>query len=188
MVANRRRNRRWRAGNSSGEWRAKEAGNVSAAGLGKWWAHFTSLIWHMPGRTGASMIKSASVAIWAQIGSGIIFSVLMMGYGLVIWKGPWPAGMAGKQLDLLGQGQLISGSIVLVALVAIAGLRLGMKATRQGFDLSAERDDGEDHKTVIETTITQPASPPAPPPIVATTVTESVGPAAKPVHPPEIER
>lgn len=148
---------------------------MSAAGLARWWTHFTSLIWHMPGRTGASMIKSASVAIWAQIGSGIIFSLIMMGYAWVIWKGPWPQIMAGKQLDLLGQGQLISGIIVLVALVAIAGLRLGMKATRQGFDLSAERDDGEDHKTVIETVITQPPAPAAPPPTVETTVTESGG-------------
>lgn len=162
---------------------------MSAAGLARWWTHFTSLIWHMPGRTGASMIKSASVAIWAQIGSGIIFSLMMMGYGLVIWKGPWPSSAAGKQLDLLGQGQLVSGSIVLVALIAIAGLRLGMKATRQGFDLSAERDDGNERTTVVETVITQAPTPNAPPPTVETTVTEgAAAPKAAVSKPPEIER
>lgn len=144
-------------------------------GFSKWWAHFTGLIWHMPGRTGASMIKHASVAIWAQIGSGITFALMMTGYGLVVWKGPWPERWAGKQLDLLGQGQLICGIIVLVALIAIAGLRLGMKASKSGFDLSAERDDGDDHRTVIETTITQSAAPAAPAPTVETTVTESGG-------------
>lgn len=122
-----------------------------------------STIWHVPGRTLRAMNHAASIAMWAQVGAGVAATALLYWYGHAILTGPWPASAASKVLSLLGQGQAWSAIIMLVALTAIAGLRLGMKASKSGFDLSAEKDDGPETPTVIatvtETTITPGTKP-----------------------------
>lgn len=118
----------------------------------KWLQNIGSLLWHAPGRTWAGMMKAASLATWMQWGAGVSATVGMLAYGWVIWKGPWPESAAEKQLDLLGQGQLIFGIVVLVALAAIAGLRLAFSGGKDGFRAGVERDD--DDQTVKVETVT----------------------------------
>lgn len=115
-----------------------------------------STLWHAPGRTWAGMMRAGSLATWAQIGAGMAGTLIFVGYGLVIWKGPWPAGQAGKQLDLLGQGQLIAGTLIFLALTAIAGLKLAVNAGKDGFHASAERDDDPPKVVTITTTEVKP--------------------------------
>lgn len=113
------------------------------------------LIWHSPGKLWAGMMRAGSLATWMQWGAGVSATLGMLGYGWVIWKGPWPVGSAEKQLDLLGQGQLIFGIVVLVALAAIAGLRLAFSGGKDGFRAGVERDDDDTPpKVTVETTTT----------------------------------
>jgi uncharacterized membrane protein len=93
------------------------------------------------GRVWTSMLKAASVALWAQIGAGMAFTIGAGCLVWIIWKGPWtPAVEAARLSGLVGITFATLG-LVAVALVAIAGLRLGVKASKDGFDASVERDD-----------------------------------------------
>jgi hypothetical protein len=105
----------------------------------------------MIGRIWAAMLKAASVALWAQIGAGMAFTVGTGALVWIIWQGPWSATVERARLDWLGWISAGSLGLVLVALVAIAGLRLGVKASKDGFDASVERDD----PTVTTTTTTK---------------------------------
>jgi len=113
-----------------------------------------SLIWHAPGRAWGGMLRAGSLATWMQWGAGVSATAGMLGYGWVIWKGPWPANAAGKQLELLGQGQMIFGGVVLVALAAIAGLRLAVSGSKDGFRAGVERDDDDAPTVKVETVTT----------------------------------
>ncbi len=121
-----------------------------------------SLIWHIPGKAWTGMLKAGSLATWMQWGAGVSGTACMIGYGWVIWKGPWPREAYGKQLDLLGQGQLVFGAVVMVSLVAIAGLRLAFSGGKDGFKAGVERDDDEVKPvaTVTTTTTTEIETPP----------------------------
>jgi hypothetical protein len=109
-----------------------------------------SLLWHAPGRTWAGMMKAGSLATWMQWGAGVSASAIAIGFMLIIWLGPWPESAAGKRLDLLGQGQLMAWITVLVALAAIAGLRLAFSGGKDGFRAGVERDDDDPPKVNIE--------------------------------------
>lgn len=113
-----------------------------------------SALWNIPGRTWAAALKAASLATWMQWGAGVAATLGMLAYGWVIWKGPWPREAWSKQLDLLGQGQLIFGSVVLVALAAIAGLRLAFSGGKDGFRAGVERDDDDPPVATVTTTTT----------------------------------
>ena len=113
-----------------------------------------NMLWHAPGRTWAGMMKAASLATWMQWGAGVSATLGMLAYGWVIWRGPWPTSAAEKQLELLGQGQLIFGVVVLVALAAIAGLRLAFSGGKDGFRAGVERDDDDAPAVKVETVTT----------------------------------
>jgi hypothetical protein len=110
------------------------------------------------GRIWSAMMLAGSARFWAQVGAGVALSGLLMGYGLVIWLGPWPATSAGKQLDLLGQGQLIAGFLVLVALACITGTKVNFNASRSGVSANVDGDD-EPQSTTVETTVTVTEQP-----------------------------
>lgn len=106
----------------------------------------------MIGRIWAAMLAAGSVALWAQIGAGMAFTLGAGCLVWIIWKGPWtPAVEAARLSGLVGITFATLG-LVAVALVAIAGLRLGVKASKDGFDASVERDDDP---TVTTTTTTK---------------------------------
>lgn len=109
-----------------------------------------SLLWHAPGRTWAGMMKAGSLATWMQWGAGVSASAIAIGFMLIIWLGPWPESAASKRLDLLGQGQIMAWITVLVALAAIAGLRLAFSGGKDGFRAGVERDDDDPPKVNIE--------------------------------------
>jgi hypothetical protein len=111
-------------------------------------------LWHIPGRIWAGMMAAAPARNWAQVGAAMVLTLVLIGYGVVIWKGPWPMAQAGKQLELLGQGQLMAGFLVLVAVVCITGLTLNLNVSKEGLKADLERDD-----------------PPPPAPAAATTTT-----------------
>jgi hypothetical protein len=114
-------------------------------------------LWNIPGRIWAGMMAVAPARNWVQVGAATTLTLVLTGYGVVIWRGPWPKAMASKQLDLLGQGQLIAGFLVLVALVCITGLTLNLNVSREGLTADLERDDGAVRPTTVETT-TKPES------------------------------
>ena len=98
-------------------------------------------LWNIPGRIWAGMMAAASARHWAQVGAAMTLTLVFVGYGVAIWKGPWPKGMTGRQLDLLGQGQLIAGFLVLVALICITGLTLNLNVGKEGLTADLERDE-----------------------------------------------
>jgi hypothetical protein len=121
-----------------------------------------SLLWHAPGRTWAGMMKAGSLATWMQWGAGVSASAIAIGFMLIIWLGPWPESAASKRLDLLGQGQLMAWITVLVALAAIAGLRLAFSGGKDGFRAGVERDDDDPPAVKVETVTTTTVEEPKP--------------------------
>lgn len=113
---------------------------------------FLLALWHIPGRIWSGMLRAGSLALWAQIGAGVAFTLFAAGVVLILWRGPWTLAVERARVDglvLVALGGLL---VVLVALVAIAGLRLGLKAGRGGLEAAVERDD-ETPQTIIETTM-----------------------------------
>lgn len=115
-----------------------------------------SLIWHAPGRAWAGMMSAplSPLKVWAQIGAAVVFTVVMAGYGLVVWLGPWDAAYQGKQLDILGQGMFAAAFLVLVAILALTGMGLMLKAGKSGVEASFDRDDDLPPTTTVQTTVT----------------------------------
>jgi len=107
----------------------------------------------MIGRVWAAMLAAGSLRFWAQIGAGMALTLVFVGYGVVIWRGPWAVTRQQQQLDLLGQGQIAAALMVLVALVCITGMKLGLSAGKDGVKADVERDD--EPPTVTTTTTTQ---------------------------------
>lgn len=98
-------------------------------------------LWHAPGRMALAMLKAASASFWAQCGAAMAMTGVFIGFGLVVWLGPWAPAREEQQLTLLGQGMLISGFLVLVALVCIMGQRMALSLGKDGFNANVERDD-----------------------------------------------
>lgn len=125
-------------------------------------ARLGGLLWNAPGRMWAGMMRAGSLATWMQWGAGVSASAIAVGFMLIIWLGPWPASVAGKRLDLLGQGQLMAWFVVLVSLVAIAGLRLAFSSGKDGIRANVERDDDDPPRVTIETVTETTITPVAP--------------------------
>lgn len=113
-----------------------------------------SLVWHAPGRMWAGMLRAGSLATWMQWGAGVSATLVAVGIVLILWLGPWPDTSAAQRLALLGQGQIMAWVTVLVALAAIAGLRLAFSGNKDGFKAGVERDDDDDAPTVKVETVT----------------------------------
>ncbi len=98
-------------------------------------------LWHVPGRLWAGMMASGSLATWAQIGAGVAFTLFSAVVLALLAFGPWTGATERTRADgvfWMGMGGL---GLVLVALVAIAQLKLGFKGSRAGIEASVERDD-----------------------------------------------
>lgn len=116
----------------------------------------------MIGRIWRALLAAAPVKIWAQIGAGIALTLVFVGFGLVIWLGPWLQDRQQQQLDLLGWGLICSAFLILVALVAITGLSVNVHGGKDGLHASIDQDDAPPLavETVTKTTITSaPAAP-----------------------------
>jgi Tfp pilus assembly protein PilN len=107
----------------------------------------------MIGRIWTAMLAAGSLRFWSQLGAGMALTLVFVGYGLVIWRGPWAATRQQQQIDLLGQGQIAAALMVLVALVCITGMKLSASAGKDGVKADVERDD--EPPTVTTTTTTE---------------------------------
>lgn len=127
-----------------------------------WFERLASMLWHMPGRIWAGMmaVTVPAAKFWSQVGAAQAWTLVFIGYGLVIWKGPWPARLAEKQLDLLGQGHLFAGFIVLVVIVCLTDTRVNFSAGREGVRGAVDSDDARQPAAVV-TTRTEVHTPPA---------------------------
>ena len=105
-------------------------------------------------RIWTAMIAAAPPRFWAQVGAAMALSFLLMGYGLVVWLGPWPESTANKRLDILGQGQAIAGFLVLVALACITGMKIGFNASKSGVSANVGDDEDPPPTTTVQTTVT----------------------------------
>ncbi len=113
-----------------------------------------------------AILDAAPVKVWAQIGAAMISTVVLVGFGLVIWLGPWAIERQAQQLDWLGYGMLCAATFTVIALVAITGLSVNVRGGRDGIEAHLDQDDAAPLppvvRTVTETTVSQPRSP-APP-------------------------
>lgn len=115
----------------------------------------------MIARFWAAILEAAPVKVWAQIGAAMVLTLVFVGYGAVIWKGPWALVHQGQQINWLGYGMMAAAGLVLVALAAITGLNVNVHGGKDGVHASIDQDDGGQPmavKTTVETTVT-PASP-----------------------------
>lgn len=95
----------------------------------------------MMARIWRAMLAAAPVKIWAQIGAGVALTLVFVGFGLVIWLGPWLQERQEQQLDLLGWGLICSAFLILVALVAITGLSVNVHGSKDGLHASIDQDE-----------------------------------------------
>jgi hypothetical protein len=100
------------------------------------------------------MLRAGSLATWMQFGAGVAATSVAVGIALIVWLGPWPDSAAAQRLALLGQGQVMAWVTILVALAAIAGLRLAFSANKDGFRGGVERDDDDAPTVKVETVTT----------------------------------
>lgn len=113
----------------------------------------------MISRVWSALLAAAPVKIWAQIGAGIALTLVFVGFGLVIWLGPWAPERQAQQLQWLGWGMISAAFLILVALTAITGLSVNLRGGRDGLTASIDQDEAAPLavRTVTETTI-EPAA------------------------------
>lgn len=112
------------------------------------------------GNVWRALLSAAPVKVWAQIGAAMALTFVFVGYGAVIWKGPWAPAYQGQQINWLGYGMMAAAGLVLVALAAITGLNVNVHGGKDGVHASIDQDEGHPLKveTTVATTVT-PASP-----------------------------
>lgn len=106
------------------------------------------------GRVWVAMLKAGSLRFWAQTGAGMAATLVFVGYGMVIWKGPWAVTRQEQQLELLGQGHMAAGLMVIVCIVCVTGMKLSASAGKDGVKADVGRDD-EPAQQVVTTTTTE---------------------------------
>ena len=108
-----------------------------------------------------AMLAAAPVKIWAQIGAAMAFTLVLVGFGLVIWLGPWIPARQAQQIDWLGYGMVSAALLALVALAAITGLNVNLKAGKDGLTGSIDQDERATQiETITKTTVTPPDGAP----------------------------
>lgn len=114
------------------------------------------------GKFWRALLAAAPVKVWAQIGAAMALTFVFVGYGAVIWKGPWAPAYQGQQINWLGYGMMAAAVLVLVALAAITGLNVNLHGGKDGLHASIDQDEVQPLKveTTVATTVT-PATPPA---------------------------
>lgn len=112
------------------------------------------------GNVWRALLSAAPVKVWAQIGAAMALTFVFVGYGAVIWKGPWAPAYQGQQINWLGYGMMAAAGLVLVALAAITGLNVNVHGGKDGVHASIDQDEAQPMavKTTVETTVT-PATP-----------------------------
>lgn len=116
----------------------------------------------MIARIWRALLAAAPVKIWAQIGAAMALTLVFVGYGLVIWRGPWEVARQAQQIDWLGYGMMAAAILVLVALAAITGLNVNIHGGKDGLHASIDQDEAQPLavETVTKTTIMPaPAAP-----------------------------
>lgn len=113
----------------------------------------------MIGRIWRAMIAEAPVKVWAQVGAAMALTLVLLGFGLVIWLGPWLPEHQALQIEWLGRGMVITGFLTLVALVAITGLSVNVQGGRDGLRASIDQDEAQ---PLAVTTPTETTISPAP--------------------------
>lgn len=106
----------------------------------------------MIARIWAAMLAAAPVKIWAQIGAAMAFTLVLVGFGLVIWLGPWVEARQAQQIDWLGYGMMATALLTLVALAAITGLNINFKGGKDGVSGSIDQDEAGPVVTTTTTT------------------------------------
>ena len=116
----------------------------------------------MIAKTWRALLAAAPVKIWAQIGAAMAGTLVLLGFGLVIWLGPWLPEHQALQIEWLGRGLVIAGILTLVALVAITGLSVNVHGGRDGIHASIDQDEAKplEVKTTVATTVTPAAAAP----------------------------
>lgn len=114
------------------------------------------------GRVWAALMEAATVKAWAQVGGAMANTLLIVGFGLVIWLGPWAVTHQELQLNWLGGGMMLAGFLCLVNLVAVTGLNVSLDASRSGVRANMNQDEPQPLapivETVTKTTVTPQAS------------------------------
>lgn len=106
-----------------------------------------------------AMLAAAPVKIWAQIGAAMAFTLVLVGFGLVIWLGPWVEARQAQQIDWLGYGMMATALLTLVALAAITGLNINFKVDKDGGSGSIDQDAPPAVATTTTTTTTEIGKP-----------------------------
>jgi len=122
-----------------------------------------SRIWHAPGGMWRGMMAAAPFRQWSQSGAAFALTLFAAGIVLILWRGPWSLAVEAKRVDGLVMICLCVLGIILVAIVAMNGVSLRLKASREGVDGAVGTDDlpAAAVTTTTTTTVQPPPSPPS---------------------------
>lgn len=121
--------------------------------------HALSLLWNMPGRMWAGMLKAAPITVWQRFGGAVMVTVGVAALILIIWKGPWTLAVEGKRLDWLGLYGVLLILALIVCIVALFDFRLNFRASRTGIEANMAGDDHEAPPLATVTTTTTVEAP-----------------------------
>lgn len=90
------------------------------------------------------MLAAAPVRLWAMILAGPPLTAYSIWIVLLVWKGPWSAGMEHDRLEILGRALFCLYALLAIIMVSLASVRV--KATGPG-GLAFEADGDDADKT-----------------------------------------
>lgn len=109
-----------------------------------------SLLWHIPGRIWAGMIRAAPVNTWLTAGAGMAWTLVSGG---LVWF--FRDRLGPEHAFWIVESAL---GIVFVAILAQTGTELGISANRQGFSANVGRDVEPVATVTTTTTVEGPHS------------------------------
>lgn len=125
--------------------------------------HWPSLIWHMPGRVWAGMLRAAPMPLWWRAGAAVVLTGIFAGVIAIFWRAKfWPPEAWELRGNWLGYMGLSAAFTLLISIVALMDLRLNFRASRTGIEANMAGDDEAPLPPLTVTPATTVEAPPAP--------------------------
>jgi hypothetical protein len=120
---------------------------------------FLSLLWNMPGRVAAAMLKVADLRAWSMILAAVALTIAAGALTLIVWlSDKWPVALRDKQLDYIGVSLIIAWAGILIVLCATALMRVSVKGPG-GLGIDIGSNPAPPVVTTTTTTVTPTATP-----------------------------
>ena len=117
----------------------------------------------MIGRVWRALIAAAPVRLWALIWAGPPLTLGASWLAWIVWRGGWPAALAGKQLEILGYALFAALGLIGVIVVSLASVKVrGQGLGGTSIEIDGDHDDPPAAKATATVSVSAPAASAAP--------------------------